>query len=80
VATPPEGVELYSSDGSVFTGLVVVDRNKPILMLAARQPPAPRPYPTTPPTYGYPYRQTSLFDDDDNDEPPWRRGQPGWRG
>lgn len=80
VATPPEGVELYSADGSAFTGLVIVDRNRPVLMIAARQAPVRRPYTPSPTTYGYPHRQTSLFEEDDDEEPPWRRHQPGWRG
>ena len=82
VATPPEGVELYSADGSAFTGLVIVDRNRPVLMIAARQAPVRRPYTPSSPTYshGYPYRQTSLFEEEDDEEPPWRRHQPGWRG
>ena len=78
VATPPEGVELCSADGSAFTGVLVVDRNKPILMIAARQAPGPRPYTPGPPTYGSPYRQRSLFEEED-EESLWRRGQPGWR-
>ncbi|WP_437778941.1 hypothetical protein [Sorangium sp. So ce1097] len=41
-ATPPPGVELFSADGTAFTGLLIVDRNRPIFMLAARQGPAPR--------------------------------------
>lgn len=50
-ARPPRGVELRSDDGSLFTGLVVVDRNVPVLLLAARvgeRREAPRPPLVTP--------------------------------
>jgi hypothetical protein len=80
-ATPPPGVELFSADGAAFTGIVIVDRNRPIVMLAARQAPARRmsASPSTPPSaprYGSPYGQRSLFDEDD--EPLWREGHGGW--
>ena len=81
--TPPPGVELFSADGAAFTGIVIVDRNRPIVMLAARQAPAPRmqtspSIPPGSPRYGpHPYGQRSLFDDDD---PPYFRGDgnAGW--
>lgn len=34
VAKPPTGVRLVSDDGDQFTGLVVVESNRPVLMLA----------------------------------------------
>jgi hypothetical protein len=80
-ATPPQGVELFSADGAAFTGILIVDRNRPIFMLAARQSPAPRIHmgpsvsPSTP-RYGSPYGQRSLFDEDD--ESYWRDGHAGW--
>jgi hypothetical protein len=38
-----------SADGALFTGIVIVDRNRPVVMLAARQACAPRPRPPGPP-------------------------------
>jgi hypothetical protein len=80
-ATPPPGVELFSADGAAFTGIVIVDRNRPIVMLAARQAPARR-MPASPsmppiaPHHGPPYGQRALFDEDD--EPYWRDGHGDW--
>ncbi|WP_437723728.1 hypothetical protein [Sorangium sp. So ce861] len=79
-ATPPPGVELFSADGAAFTGVLIVDRNRPIVMLAARQAPARRmpaspPAPPSSPRYDSPYGQRSLFDEDD--EPYWRDGHAG---
>jgi hypothetical protein len=81
-ATPPPGVELFSADGAAFTGIVIVDRNRPVVMLAARQGAAPRTQtsPSIPPSsarYSHPpYGQRSLFADDD--EPYFRDGHAGW--
>lgn len=50
VSRPPLGVRLISDDGGSFTGLVIVDENKPIAMLAlrvggsSRTTPEERPY------------------------------------
>jgi hypothetical protein len=59
-AEPPRGVELRSEDGSVYTGFLIIERNKPVFMLAVRHPaaPAPRPPVITPapvqrPLYGH---------------------------
>jgi len=41
VAEPPRGIELRSADGSVYTGFVIIERNKPVLMLAVRHLPGP---------------------------------------
>jgi hypothetical protein len=85
VAKPPPSVELQSADGSLFTGIVIVDRNQPVLMLAARQAVAPRPRPPSPPPYqGSPHTsfQHHLFDEDfDDEEEQARRGEPPqwWR-
>jgi hypothetical protein len=77
-ARPPPGVELVSADGSLFTGIVIVDRNRPVLMLAARQACAPRPRPPDPPPYpGSPHTtlQRRLFDEEEEA----RRGEtPEW--
>ena len=75
-ARPPDGVQLKSSDGSSYTGFVVVERNELVMMLAVRHPagavsPAPaRPPVVTPapreeplPYRGYP----------DPDDPVWDR-------
>lgn len=40
-ATPPAGVELHTADGSSFTGLVLVERNELVMLLAVRHPPGP---------------------------------------
>jgi hypothetical protein len=37
-AEPPDGVELRTRDGGVYTGLVVVERNDVVLMLAVKHP------------------------------------------
>lgn len=36
VARPPRGVTLATEDGSEYTGVVLVERNRPVLMLAAQ--------------------------------------------
>lgn len=36
VSTPPLGVRLISDDGGRFTGVVLVDENRPVAMLALR--------------------------------------------
>lgn len=75
VARPPPDVELHSADGSLFTGLVLVDRNRPVLMLAAQQRTAVRPSPSPPRYHGG--LQGRLFDEEEEyrlrDEPYWRR-------
>jgi len=37
-AEPPAGVVLHASDGSAYTGLVAVERNQVVLMLAVKHP------------------------------------------
>jgi hypothetical protein len=54
-ARPPPGVELVTSDGALYSGIVVIDRNRPVAMFAARQTSGPRPRPPSPPTYGGPH-------------------------
>jgi hypothetical protein len=36
VARPPRGIDLRSDDGTTFTGIVLVERSRVIVMLAAR--------------------------------------------
>lgn len=49
VAKPPPGVRLVSDDGGEFTGFVVVEDNRPVLMLALRVGTSPsRPAPREP--------------------------------
>jgi hypothetical protein len=73
VAEPPAGIELRSADGSVYTGLVIVERSKPVLMLAVRHLPGPlverAPVITPPPV------QRPLYGHDrlDPDAPYWDR-------
>ncbi len=89
VAKPPPGVELVSVDGTLFTGMIIVDRNRPVMVLAARQAPGPKPRPPTPPQGPSPYSsppyhspstalQHRLFDED---EEAARRGEtpPFWQ-
>lgn len=42
-AEPPEGVKLQSPDGTVYSGFAIVDRNRIVVLLAARHPTAPLP-------------------------------------
>ena len=35
-AHPPQGVELRAADDALYTGIVVVEKNRPVLMLAVR--------------------------------------------
>lgn len=73
VAEPPSGVELRCNDGAAYTGLVVVERNKPVIMLAVRHPPGPvvertpviTPAPVQRPLYGHERL--------DPDDPVWDR-------
>jgi len=72
-------VELRSDDGSQFTGLIIVDRNRPVLMLAARQisilrqPNTPSPYNPRPAAI-----QPRLFEEDDDNVPLWKRDESYW--
>jgi hypothetical protein len=37
-AEPPEGVKLQSPDGTLYSGVAILDRNNVIVLLAARHP------------------------------------------
>ena len=73
---PPEGVELRSHDGSSYTGLVVVERNELVMMIAVKHPAsfeAQRPPVITPaPRHTPPARQP--FSHTTSREDPWEQG------
>ena len=76
VAQPPNGLELKSTDGSTYTGLVLVERSRPILLLAVRQPPGDQlpPIVTPPPAPQRLYRRPHIEEEDHWDEdklPSW---------
>ena len=66
-AQPPRGVRLVADDGSEFSGLVLVERNRPLMMLALRVGAAARREQWAPP-YGAPYER-SLWSPYDEDGP-----------
>jgi hypothetical protein len=72
-AEPPRGIELRAADGSLYTGFVIVERNKPVLMLAVRQQAGPvverTPLVTPPPVQRPLYGQPRL----DPEAPYWDR-------
>ena len=73
VAEPPAGIELRSEDGSTYTGLVILERSKPVLMLAVRHLPSPasaRPPIITPPPIQRPLYNPGYPDPED---PVWDR-------
>ena len=77
-AHPPEGVRLISPDGTLFTGVAIIDRNDVVVLVAARQqgPSVPRPaipMPASSPAYASPNRH--MFDDPSDGWPndPYRR-------
>lgn len=79
-AEPPDGVELRSQDGSVFSGIALLERNRVVLMLAVRQPTitVERQSTLAPPPHQHPFAvHTSLVDRDssvwDRDGDPFRR-------
>ena len=63
-AQPPRGVRLLAEDGSEFSGLVLVERNRPLMMLALRVGAAGSRDQWAP--YGTPYERAlwSRYDDD----------------
>lgn len=88
-AEPPVGIVLSAPDGSVYTGVTVVERNKVILLIAFREygvarpatpanaPVRPAPSPFDRPDQGSPYGRSplSLFD---QERPPFD-DEPPWR-
>jgi hypothetical protein len=84
-ATPPDHLEFKASDGAVYTGLVVLERSRAILMLAVRSQ-VPAPPIVTPPRPAYqpryepsrcdpqPAGARDLFDDDPGDG--WNPNSP----
>jgi len=67
-AQPPRGVRLVADDGSEFSGAVLLERNRPVLMLALRVGAASHPMPTPRPhaPYATPYERPlwSSYDED----------------
>lgn len=74
-AQPPKNLEFRASDGSQYTGLVVLERSRAVLMLAVRSHPSPTPSPAFQPAYSPPLASPSPayqsrlrdFDDDPGD-------------
>lgn len=73
---PPANLEFHASDGAQYTGLVVLERSKAVLMLAFRSGPASAPTPAFKPAYSPPITSASSssyqprlrdFDDDPGD-------------
>ncbi len=50
-ATPPTSLEFRASDGALYTGVVVLERSRAILMLAVRNAQVPAPAPAFQPAY-----------------------------
>lgn len=79
-AQPRSGAVLHSADGALYTGLVLVDRNKPVAMLVFRHEGSKQPERT--PDVAPPSRM--LFNEPPSygrDDGPWREGDdiPFWR-
>ena len=73
-AEPPEGVKLQSPDGTLYSGVAIVDRNKVIVLLAARHPTTaitphrdPVPMPPAPRRY---FEPEPAYDDPGDGWPP----------
>jgi len=73
---PPDGVELRSHDGSSYTGLVVVERNELVMMIAVKHPASfeaqRSPVITPAPRYSPPARQP--FSHSTSRDDPWEQG------
>ncbi len=50
-ATPPASLEFRASDGALYTGIVVLERSRAILMLAVRSAQVPAAAPAFQPAY-----------------------------
>ncbi|NRA75966.1 MAG: hypothetical protein HRU16_08480 [Planctomycetes bacterium] len=70
-AEPPPGVVLHSNDGTEFSGLAIVERNRVIALLAIPHPPITSPPIVTPPPR-QPEQRHELFRERDEHEPSWR--------
>jgi hypothetical protein len=83
VARPPRGVELHADDDALYTGLIVVEKNRPVLMLAVRvgerradverRPPLVTPPPEPRPPYFNGGQRSLHLDPDD---PRWAYENP----
>jgi len=71
---PPCDIEVRARDGTLITGLLVVDRGRVIAMLGVRTygPPSPHAY-ASPYTRPPDYRQGYYSDDDGEPVPSWAR-------
>ena len=72
VARPPAGLEVRTLDGATYSGVIVVDHNRVVAVLASRSdvaggPPRAAPRPAPVPEAPFP---RSLFE-----EPPWDDGR-----
>ena len=80
-AEPPTGVEIRSSDGSLFTGIALFERNRIVVMFAVKtgehtvsQAPAPQPIPLGPSSPSSSYGSSPsrrLFDPEDDPGEGW---------
>ena len=72
-AEPPQGVKLQSPDGTLYSGVAIVDRNNVVVLLAARHPTtaiAPRdPAPMSAPRQRY-FEPDPRYDDPGDGWPP----------
>jgi hypothetical protein len=73
VSTPPPGAELRVADGALYTGLVLVERNVVVAILASRQDHALGP--PRQPVHGAP----SPWSPERPPEPRWRQDEPLWQ-
>ena len=80
-AVPPEGVRLHVVDGAAYTGLVIVDRNRVVLMLAARSDgggTVTAPEKKTPNLDQYIRPTTSSRSLFEHEAPPWHEDHDGY--
>lgn len=79
-ATPPSNLTFTASDGAYYSGVVVLERSRAVLMFAVRAlPPAndqrashPEPLHSDPSRYAPSVRPRDLFEDDADDRDPSR--------
>lgn len=65
VAEAPPGLKLVAPDGSVYTGLVFIERSRAVLLLALHHPPSVPMGPEADDWFGD--RSLGLFEDSDSD-------------